>query len=84
MINWHKKQVERTLKSWGFSNYQAYWISFIKGLIIGGLIVYFFFYNKNPVIPNINYTFATLISQSTCIKSSRVLWSLFLSFFYFL
>ncbi|MDA8641062.1 hypothetical protein N9L37_01700 [Flavobacteriaceae bacterium] len=42
MINWHKKQVERALKSWGFSNYQAYWISFIKGLIIGGLIVYFF------------------------------------------
>jgi hypothetical protein len=42
MINWHKKQVERTLKSWGFSNYQAYWISFIKGLVIGGLIVYFF------------------------------------------
>jgi hypothetical protein len=42
MINWHKNQVERTLESWRLSNYQAFWISFVKGLIIGGLIVYFF------------------------------------------
>jgi len=27
MIDWHKKQVEKTLESWGLSNYQAYWIS---------------------------------------------------------
>ena len=36
MINWHKNQVESTRKWWGFSHYQLYWISFIKGLIFGG------------------------------------------------
>lgn len=35
-------------------------------------------------IPTNNYKFALLISQSTCIKSSRVLLSLFFSFFYLL
>jgi hypothetical protein len=41
MIEWHKKYVEKVLKLWGISNYQGMWISFIKGLIIGGLIVHY-------------------------------------------
>jgi len=42
-MNWHKKFMDKTLKSFGISNYSALWISFIKGLIIGGVIVYYFF-----------------------------------------
>ena len=42
MIDWHKKQVEKTLEIWGLSSYQAYWISFLKGLAIGGVIVHYF------------------------------------------
>jgi hypothetical protein len=42
VIEWHKKYVEITLKSWGLSTYQGYWISFLKGIIIGGAIVYFY------------------------------------------
>ena len=42
MIEWHKKYVEKTLRNWGISTYQAYWISFLKGIIIGGAIVYFY------------------------------------------
>jgi hypothetical protein len=42
MIDWHKKQVEKTLESWGLSSYQAYWISFLKGLVIGGVILLYF------------------------------------------
>ena len=41
MIEWHKKHVDKVLKLWGMSNYQGMWISFIKGLIIGGLIVHY-------------------------------------------
>tara|TARA_B110000305_G_scaffold89146_1_gene100500 strand:- start:3160 stop:3291 length:132 start_codon:yes stop_codon:yes gene_type:complete len=43
VIQWHKKYVEKILKLWGISNYQAMWISFIKGLLLGGLITYYFF-----------------------------------------
>ncbi|SUZ52241.1 uncharacterized protein METZ01_LOCUS5095 [marine metagenome] len=43
MIEWHKKYVDKVLKLWGMSNYQGMWISFIKGLIIGGLIVHYCF-----------------------------------------
>ena len=43
MINWHKKYVDNVLKSWGISYYQAMWISFLKGLIIGGAIIYYLF-----------------------------------------
>jgi hypothetical protein len=42
MLDWHKNQVEKVLKSLGLSNYQAFWISFIEGLVIGGLIAYYF------------------------------------------
>ena len=42
MIDWYKKQVEKTLENWGLSNYQAHRISFLKGLVIGGVIVHYF------------------------------------------
>ena len=43
MIKWHKKYVDKTLKSFGMSNYQGIWVSYTKGLITGGLIIYIFF-----------------------------------------
>jgi len=42
MISWHKKYVDKVLKIFGMSNYQGMWISFLKGLIFGILIMYFF------------------------------------------
>jgi|TARA_B100000768_G_scaffold69069_1_gene66478 hypothetical protein len=42
MIQWHKRYVEKVLKIWGISFYQAMWISFVKGLLFGGLITYYF------------------------------------------
>ncbi len=40
-IKWHKKQVEKNLNMFGLSNYQGFWISFIKGLIFGAIIMWF-------------------------------------------
>ena len=40
-IKWHKKQVEKNLNMFKLSNYQALWISFIKGLIFGAIIMWF-------------------------------------------
>jgi len=42
MINWHKRYVKWWKKKLNISDYGIYWISFIKGLIIGLLIYYFF------------------------------------------
>tara|TARA_B100001063_G_scaffold44777_1_gene38515 strand:- start:5769 stop:5975 length:207 start_codon:yes stop_codon:yes gene_type:complete len=50
MLEWHKKYVEKTLKSFGMSNYKGMWVSFIKGLIIGGLIIYIFLINDDKKI----------------------------------
>lgn len=41
MMQWHKKSVDKLLRFFGFSNYQGMWISFIKGLIVGGLITFY-------------------------------------------
>ena len=40
-IKWHKKQVEKSLNMFKLSNYQGFWISFIKGLILGAIIMWF-------------------------------------------
>ena len=37
----HKKQVEKNLNMFGLSNYQGLWVSFIKGLIFGAIIMWF-------------------------------------------
>ena len=42
MIKYHKGLVESFRKKLGISNYGLAWISFIKGLIFGLLIYYFF------------------------------------------
>ena len=49
-IKWHKKQVEKNLNMFGLSNYQGFWVSFIKGLIFGAIIMWFVSCNDQVVI----------------------------------
>ena len=49
-IKWHKKQVKKNLNLFGLSNYQGLWVSFIKGLIFGAIIVWFVSCNEQVVI----------------------------------
>ena len=41
-FTWHKKLVVKNLEYWKMSNYTAMWVSFLKGLIIGAIIFYYF------------------------------------------
>tara|TARA_B100000886_G_scaffold114532_1_gene77046 strand:+ start:237 stop:731 length:495 start_codon:yes stop_codon:yes gene_type:complete len=41
LTKWHKNQVEKNLNMFGLSTYQGFWISFIKGLIFGAIIMWF-------------------------------------------
>ena len=49
-IKWHKKQVEKNLNMFGLSNYQGFWVSFIKGIIFGAIIMWFVSCNEQVVI----------------------------------
>ena len=49
-IKWHKKQVEKNLNMFGLSNYQGLWISFIKGLIFGAIIMWFLSCNEQVIV----------------------------------
>ena len=49
-IKWHKKQVKKNLSLFGLSNYQGLWVSFIKGLIFGAIIVWFVSCNEQVVV----------------------------------
>ena len=49
-IKWHKKQVEKNLNMFGLSNYQGLWVSFIKGLIFGAIIMWFVSCNDQVII----------------------------------
>ena len=40
-FKWHKNYVEKSLNMFGLSTYQGFWISFIKGLILGAIIMWF-------------------------------------------
>tara|TARA_B100001564_G_scaffold162547_1_gene136647 strand:+ start:851 stop:1339 length:489 start_codon:yes stop_codon:yes gene_type:complete len=51
-IEWHKKHVKSVLNIFGLSNYQGMWISFIKGLIFGALIMWFVGCKETVVIKN--------------------------------
>jgi hypothetical protein len=41
-FTWHKKLVYKLLKKWKMSRYTAMWISFIKGLLFGAILFYYF------------------------------------------
>ena len=49
-IKWHKKQIEKNLNMFGLSNYQGLWVSFIKGLIFGAIIMWFVSCNEQVVV----------------------------------
>ena len=41
-IKWHKEILKNAQKITRLSDYQILWIAFFKGIIIGGLIVYYY------------------------------------------
>ena len=41
-FSWHKKFTYKLLSKWKISKYTAMWISFVEGLAIGALIIYYF------------------------------------------
>ena len=49
-LKWHKKQVEKNLNMFGLSNYQGLWVSFIKGLIFGAIIMWFVSCNEQVAV----------------------------------
>ena len=66
-LKWHKKQVEKNLNMFGLSNYQGLWVSFIKGLIFGAIIMWFVSCNEQVVVkkaPTITETKTTSELQS--------------------
>ena len=42
MFKWHKKIINRWKKILNISDYGMLWVAFIKGVVIGLLIYYFF------------------------------------------
>jgi len=50
IIKWHKKQVKKNLNMFGLSNYQGFWISFIKGLLFGAISIWFLSCNEQDVV----------------------------------
>ncbi len=49
-LKWHKNQVKKNLNMFGLSNYQGLWVSFIKGLIFGAIIMWFVSCNEQVVV----------------------------------
>ena len=51
-IKWHKNYAKKSLNMFGLSTYQGFWISFIKGLILGAIIMWFVGCKETVVIKN--------------------------------
>tara|TARA_B100000900_G_scaffold169183_1_gene143717 strand:+ start:4662 stop:5156 length:495 start_codon:yes stop_codon:yes gene_type:complete len=49
-VKWHKNYIKNTLNMFGLSNYQGLWVSFIKGLIFGAIIMWFVSCNEQVVV----------------------------------
>ena len=58
-LKWHKEQVEKNLNMFGLSNYQGLWVSFIKGLIFGAIIMWFVSCNEQVVVKKASTTTET-------------------------
>lgn len=39
MLKWHKEIIEKIRVNWGITHYQLYWLAFVKGLVIGIIIM---------------------------------------------
>ena len=62
-LKWHKKQVEKNLNMFGLSNYQGLWVSFIKGLIFGAIIMWFVSCNEQVVVKKAPATKTKITSE---------------------
>jgi len=40
-LRWHENFTEKKRKFYKLSHYQAYWVSWIKGLLTGAIVLYF-------------------------------------------
>ena len=60
---WHKNQVEKNLKMFGLSTYQGFWISFIKGLIFGAIIMWFVGCKDQVVIKKVPSTISEVSTE---------------------
>ena len=74
-INWHKNYVKKSLNMFGLSTYQGFWISFIKGLIFGAIIMWFVGCKekvviKNAPISNIDISTSTQSDYSIGVKGN--------------
>lgn len=74
-IKWHKKQIERNLNYFGFSEYQGFWISFTKGLLFGIFIMWLIGCEnkavvKSPPIENINNQILKINDYKTGVKGN--------------
>ena len=74
-ISWHKNYVKKSLNMFGLSNYQGFWISFIKGLIFGAIIMWFVGCQekvviKNAPISNIDISTSTQSDYSIGVKGN--------------
>ena len=49
-VKWHKNYIKNTLNMFGLSNYQGLWVSFIKGLIFGAIIMWFVSCNEQVIV----------------------------------
>lgn len=62
-LKWHKKQVEKNLNMFGLSNYQGLWVSFIKGLIFGAIIMWFVSCNEQVIVKKASTTETKITSE---------------------
>ena len=60
---WHKNQVEKNLNMFGLSTYQGFWISFIKGLIFGAIIMWFVGCKEQVVIKKAPSTISDISTE---------------------
>ena len=60
---WHKNQVEKNLNMFGLSTYQGFWISFVKGLIFGAIIMWFVGCKEQVVIKKTPNTISELLTE---------------------
>ena len=62
-IKWHKNQLEKNLNMFGLSTYQGFWISFVKGLIFGAIIMWFVGCKEQVVIKKTPNTISELLTE---------------------
>lgn len=41
-FKWHKNILKKAQNFTGLTDYQVLWIAFLKGIIIGALVIYFY------------------------------------------